>query len=156
MSDSPDIKPPDIPPLAQLADLECETINMVVTLMDGAEVTLPMKMLPQYRMMEITADIPEVKPPVKDFDLKKHGEPVYDYEDKAFLASAEAMTFKRNSVIIAESLLIDIPGETLAEKAEYVRTKFDPLVLEQIVLALRIQREKAKARIVARAGMFPR
>lgn len=161
MTDAPitptaDVKPLETPPVAKLADLELATINMVVTLMDGAEVTLPMKMLPQFRMMEITTAVPDplLKAPLKDWG--KGGVPILDEEDRVYLAEKERTTFLRNSIIIAESLLIDIPGSTPTEKAEYVREKFDPLVLEQITMALQIQRQKAKARIIARAATFPR
>lgn len=148
-------KPLETPPQAILADLEHATITLIITLMDDSEVTLPMKMLPQYRMMELTTNIPDPLPPIKDYKLPG-GDPIYDFNDKTYIADRERATFNRNSAIIAESLLIDIPGETVDAKAAYVREKFDTLVLEQIVLALQMQRQKAKARIVARAATFPR
>lgn len=142
------------PPMAILSDLEAATINMVITLADNSEVTLPMKMLPQYRMLELTAQIRDPNPPLIDYG--QGGKPIFNYEDPAYIAGVEQAAFKRNSILIAEMVLIDIPGDTLEAKAEYIRTKFDPLVTEQIVLALRLQREKAKARIVTRAATFPR
>lgn len=154
MSDSPDIKPPELPPLAKLEDLEAATVNMVITLADDSEVTWPMKMLPMYQMMQITAPYPDPKPPIAD--LKYGGAPVYDRTDPTYLAGCEQAAWMRNSLLIAEMSLIELPGDTREAKAEHIRNKFDPLVSEQIVLALHLQREKAKARIVSRAATFPR
>lgn len=154
MSDSPDIKPPQIPPLAKLDDLEVATINMVITLADNSEVTLPMKMIPRFKMLQLTASIPDPEPPLIDYG--KGGVPIYNRNDATYLAGCEQASFKRNSILIAEMVLIELPGETLEQKAEYIRDKFDPLVTEQIVLALKLQQEKAKARIISRAATFPR
>lgn len=142
------------PPIAKLEDLEAATINMVITLADNSEVTWPMRMLPQYRQMQLTAGIVNPQPPLIDFG--KGGVPVYNHNDPAYIAGVEEAAFKRNSILIAEMSLIDIPGETLEERATYIREKFDPLVTEQIVLALKLQREKGKARIISRAATFPR
>jgi hypothetical protein len=55
---------------------------------------------------------------------------------------------------MAEMMLMDIPGETNEQKAEYIRDKFDPLITEQIMLFISELRMKARARVIARAETF--
>jgi len=150
MTDSPNITPP--PPAASLSDLECSTITVVITLADDSEVTVPMKLIPQFRMMQLNAMIPSAIAPIVDY--KAADKPVYNYNDPAYVAAANEVYFKRNCLNLAEMVLMPIPGDTLEERATYIREKFDPLVTDQLVSVVGIQREKVKARIITRAETF--
>lgn len=147
------VKPVETPQKATLADLECAMITVVIQLADDTEVTVPVKMIPQYRMMQLSAMIPSALPPVVDI---QHGtqKPVYNYNDPAFVAQVGEVQFKRNCLMLAEMVKIDIPGETLDDKALYIRENFDPIVTDQLVNVVGERREKAKARIVTRAETF--
>lgn len=146
------VTPPETPQKASLSDLECATITVVITLADNAEVALPMKMIPQYRMMQLSAMIPSAVPPLVDYAAG--GKPVYNYADAKFVADVGEVQFKRNCLMLAEMVQIDIPGETLEEKSTYIREKFDPIVTDQLVSVVGERREKAKARIITRAETF--
>lgn len=158
MTDNPiDVTTPvkalETPQKATLSDLECALITVVITLADDSEVTVPMKMIPQYRMMQLSAMIPSAMPPMVDI---QHGtqKPIYNYSDPAFVAAVGKVQFERNCLMLAEMVKIDIPGETLEGKATYIRETFDPIVTDQLVNVIGERREKAKARIVTRAETF--
>lgn len=142
------------PPVATLSDLEPSLITIVVTLVDDSEVTIPLKLVPQYRMMRLNAMVPSAMPPVVDYDLKNSGRPVYNYNDSTFIADSVEVNWKRNCLIMAEMIQLPIPGETLDERATYIREHFDPLVTDQLAGVIGERREKAKARIVTRAETF--
>lgn len=146
-------KAPTTPQKATLGDLECATITVIVSLADESEVIVPMKMIPQYRMMQLSAMIPSAMPPMVDI---QHGtqKPIYNYADPAFVAAVGEVSFKRNCLMLAEMVKIDIPGETLEEKAKYIQETFDPIVTDQLIGVVSERREKAKARIVTRAETF--
>jgi hypothetical protein len=55
------------PQPATLSDLECATINVAVSLADGEEVTIALKLIPQYRMMQLANTIPQPTLAVADF-----------------------------------------------------------------------------------------
>jgi hypothetical protein len=153
----PQAEPPKTPQKATLLDLECATITVVVTLADDAEVTVPMRLIPQYRMMQLSAMIPSAVPP-QPVDAVKAADGgvkwIYNYNDPAYIAEASEVAYKRNALMLAEMIQIDIPGETLEECATYIRDKFDPLVTDQLTSVIGMQREKAKARIITRAETF--
>ena len=140
------------PQIASLSDLECSTITVVVTLADDADVSIPVRMIPQHRMMQLSASIPSAVPPLVDYAAG--GKPVYNYNDNTFIANASEVAFKRNCLMLAEMIQMDIPGEALEDKAQYIREKFDPLVTEQLIGVINDRREKAKARVVTRAETF--
>lgn len=152
-----DITPTETPKtptqMATLDDLECATITVEIELADEARVILPMKMIPQFRMMQLSAMIPSATPP-QPIDFISGGRPVYNYNDPAYIASVNEVTFKRSALMLAEMVCIDIPGNTLEEKALYIREKFDPLVTDQLIAVISERREKAKARVVTRAETF--
>lgn len=157
MTDLPEIVPtpadaPKTPQTATLSDLECATITVVVTLADDAEVTIPVRMIPQYRMMQLSAMIPSAVPPLVDY--ASGGKPIYNYADSVFVAAVGEVTFKRNCLMLAEMVQMQLPGDTLEDKATYIREKFDPLVTDQLVSVVGMQREKVKARIITRAETF--
>lgn len=145
-------KVPEPPQKAILSDLECATITVVITLADDNEVTVPMKMIPQYRMMQLSAMIPSAVPPLVDYAAG--GKPVYNYNDAVFVAAVGKVNFERSCLMLAEMVKLDIPGETLEEKAAYIRETFDPIVTDQLVSVISERREKAKARIITRAETF--
>jgi len=147
---------PKTPQMATLSDLECSTITVVVTLADENEVAIPVKLIPQWRMMQLSAMIPSAVPPVTDGAKQPDGSVkwVYNYSDAGYLAAASEVGFKRNTLMLAEMVQMEIPGETLEKRAEYIRERFDPLVTDQLVSVIGMQREKAKARIITRAETF--
>lgn len=154
MTDNPEIA---ISP-ASLSDLECGTITVVVTLADSAEVTVPMKLLPQYRMMQLSAMIPNAPLPQPTDAAGKNPDGsvkwIYNYNDPVYVAAANEVYFKRNCLILAEMVQLTIPGDSLQERADYIREHFDPLVTDQLTSVVSIQREKVKARIITRAETF--
>ena len=148
------VKPIETPQKATLSDLECATITVVITLADDSPVTVPMKMIPQHRMMQLSAMIPSAMPPVVDYKTDGSRQPIYGYNDPAFVASVGRVQFERNCLMLAEMVQLDIPGATTEEKASYIRETFDPIVTDQLVNVIGERREKAKARIVTRAETF--
>jgi len=156
MTDSPNITPQ--PLAATLSDLECSTITVVITLADSAEVTVPMKLIPQFRMMQLSAMIPDAPPPPPGKDIRKNPDGSmnwdFNYNDPAYVAADAEVNWKRNCLMLAEMLQLPLTGETLQEKADYIRTAFDPLVTDQLISVVRIQRQKVKARIITRAETF--
>jgi len=140
------------PQVATLGDLECATITVIVTLADESEVTIPLRLLPQHRMMQLAATIPSAQPPLVNY--ASGGKPIYNYNDSAFVAEVNEIAFKRNCLMLAEMIQMNITGETVEDKAQYIREKFDPLVTEQLIGIVNDRREKAKARIITRAETF--
>lgn len=155
MTDAPTVTTPaETPQIATLSDLECATITVIVELADASTVSVPMKMIPQYRMMQLSAMIPSAVPPLRD--IAPGGKPVYNYEDSAYIANVGKVNFERSSLMLAEMISLSIPGETLEERATYIREKFDPIVTDQLVNVIAKRREEAKARIITRAETFHR
>lgn len=153
-----EIETPEKPVVAAiLSDLECSTITVVVTLADDAQVTVPMKLIPQYRMMQLNAMIPAAPLPAPTDAVKKADGTIdwkINYNDPTYIAASNEVWFKRNCLNLAEMVLLPIPGDTLEDRAQYIREKFDPLVTDQLVSVVGMQREKVKARILTRAETF--
>lgn len=145
---------PPKPPaqVATLSDLECALITVEVELSDGVPLLVPCKLIPQFRMIQLGNMIPGATAPVVDY--KSGGIPVYNYADPAYIAAALEINFKRNCLRLAEMIQMPIPGETLQERADYIRDHFDPRVTEGLAGVISSQVEKAKARIITRAETF--
>lgn len=144
------------PTLATLSDLECANITLIVPLHDEKEVAVPIRMVSQYRRMQINAMVAEPTPPTVDGNRAADGTInwVKNFSDPNYLMAATEANFKRNSMVMAEMIQLALPGDTLDEKGQYIREKFDPLVTQQIWNWYVNQFEKAKARIITRAETF--
>lgn len=156
MTDSPTpTNAPKALPMATLADLEASTINLAITLIDGNEVLLPIKLLSEYRTIQINHMRPTPDAPTTD--AKKVDGAVQwikNYNDPTYQLEAAKVISERASLQLAEMIQLPIPGDDLEAKGEYIRSKFDQLVIDQIFGAIREQREKAKARVITRAETF--
>jgi hypothetical protein len=81
---------------------------------------------------EIGSAVPQPQPPVSGFDGKQ---PIYNERDPGYLTACGNADLERNLRRLAAAVQIDIPGETLEEKAEALH-KMDSNVARQLLAAL--------------------
>ena len=91
---------------------------------DGRIVRVKMRALSDGKAWEIGKSVKWPKPPVTDYK-KIEGEalPVYDYQNENYLNTRREADRDLTRRTLAASLVLDIPGETLEEKAQALEKK---------------------------------
>lgn len=126
--------------------------DIVVELPENRAIIYKMRTLSIGEWDEIGRSVPQPQPMVSGFN--KHNEPIYDEKSPDYLSKCNAADAQRNQRRLAASLLIDIPGATLAEKGEAIATKMDAGVARQLMAALLALTFGGVGRIDRRADSF--
>ncbi len=151
--ETPEVKAPplvarSLEDLATFSDVQVE-----ITLPGGQKMIVPMRTLSMAEWNEIGLSVLPPKPPPAGFDNVRKTV-VLDYDDPGYRQALERANLERNYRRVAASLRLDIPGEDLAQKAEYLTTRMDVSIGRQLLDATVMLFGSGEAQIAARAATF--
>lgn len=139
--------------VTSLADVE--SVDIVVEVEDNdAILTFPMRLLSHFEWMDIGLQVPNPVPPTMGVD--KQGRPLFDRNNPTFKAEVDRAELERNYRRLAESLKIDIPGNSLVEKAETLKRSLNFNVCRQLIGAMIGKAAEGMWRVQERADSFQR
>jgi len=127
--------------------------EIVVELPNDKAIIYKMRTLSVGEWDDIGRTVPQPGAPVSGFK-KGSAEPIYNERDAGYLAACAAADAERSWRRLAAALLIDIPGDTLEQKAEAIGTKMDASVTRQLMSALLSLTFGGVSRIDRRAESF--
>lgn len=108
--------------ISDISALETLTVNVEVEWHDGSIKSIPMRTFSLGRWFEIDRMVAEPDPPI----IGGNGKGViYDYNNANYLNAKAAARERRLTLKLAEAIALNVPGETLAEKADYVQSRMD-------------------------------
>lgn len=137
-----------LPKLATLEDLKPITITVVLTLADGEERTVNMRLLSTLRCYQIENSIPDPQPPIQDYGAK--GVPIYDLKDPVYLQKRLEAVYQRKQLLLAEMMGLNVKGDTAAERLANIGEKLDPIICETLMRLIGEITKRPSARIVSR------
>ena len=139
--------------LTDMSGLGTYDYNVDIELTDGETVRIPMKTLSLKAWNEAGADVADPVPPINGVD--KFERPIHDHSDPTYARlmneAANLRAYKRLLV----ALKIDVPGETDAERIEWLETELDFGVAQTLVEVMAKQASDVEARVAKRAASFP-
>lgn len=142
-----------LPHRAITALTDVDTVEINVEVEDNGEIlTFPMRLLSHFEWMDIGLQVPHPKPPVMGAD--KQGRPIFDFNDAGHKANVDRAELERNYRRLAASLKIDIPGSTLAEQAEVLKTRLSFNVCRQLIGAMVGKAAEGMWHVAERASTF--
>jgi hypothetical protein len=105
-----------------LIDLAPRTMLVPIKAPDGEEYEVALKMVSETELDEINATVPEPQPKVIDH-IGRDGKQTKERltEDPEYLAAVKKANNERTYRTLAAVLVMDIPGDTFAQKAESLR-----------------------------------
>ena len=115
--------------ISDISALETLTVNVEVEWYDGTIKSVPMRTLSFGRWLEIERMVAEPDPPIIGGNAKGV---IYDYNNANYLNAKAAARERRLMLKLAESIALELPGETLAEKADYIQTKMDGVFVNSL------------------------
>lgn len=119
--------------------------------MDDEVLVIPMKALTFKEWQEAQRSVPNPTPPPSR--VGKNGEPIFDYNDPAYLTQMADATNKRMMLMLIRAIQIEIPGETEDQQIEFLRGLEYGLLDKLAALMAEFNRE-VNAHINARADSF--
>ncbi len=136
-----------------LIDLAPRTMLVPVKSPDGEDFEVAMKMISETELTEINATVPEPQPKVIDH-IGREGKVTKEKltEDPEYLAKVRETNNERTYRTLAAVLVMDIPGDTYAEKAAALRKNgvmvwaFKQL-MDKFSASLGLDVEEVKARV---------
>jgi hypothetical protein len=134
---------------------DVDTVDLNIEIEDnGVVYTFPMRLLSHAEYIKIGYEIPQTVPPIMGAD--KQGRPVYDRNNPDYQAQIDWAERQRNYRRLAASLKIDIPGDTLAEKADMIQSRWNFNVCNQLLGAMMNKAVEGQWRVQQRAETFHR
>lgn len=147
----PEIVPPVVDVISDLALLETLPVNVEVEWHDGTVKAIPMRTLSFGRWLEIDRMVADPPPHIAGGNAKG---PIYDYNNVDYLRARAQADERRLMLKIAEAIALPIPGDTLEAKADYIDTKMDGMIVNSLGIWLRRSFGARLASAKARAENF--
>lgn len=141
-----------ITPVLSLDDLSTMQVNVEIELLNGDILAVPIKTLTYREWLEIGWEVPAPTPPISGVDASKR--PVFNHNDPGYLANLERVNMERNYRRLLRALQIPIPGNTVDEQLDALKSKLDGAICRQLLNAINETGMAGEARIAARAESF--
>lgn len=142
------------PPVATLDDLlTLEKAMIIVTLEDGSELSVPIRVPTQWEMLQIAHEVTYPSPPTAGVDPKTK-RPFFDFNHPSYIAARESVDMDRNYRTLLAALQLDVPGDTKEEKLTFLKTKFSARITRQLNTAIAVLVGGGQARVAGRAATF--
>lgn len=135
---------------------DVDTVAVVVEVEDNGEIlTFPMRLLSHFEHLEIGYEVPNPAPPIMGINPTTRL-PQPDRNDPTYLVNMQRAETERNYRRLAASLDIEIPGDTLAEKADALKRALNTNIMRQLLTTMISKAVEGEARIQDRAATFHR
>lgn len=134
-----------------LSDFSTYKFEVVIELPEGEGITVVLRTLSLWEWEQIGLQVVDPPPPM--YGVDKEGRPIFNEQDQGYLAVKTTNYLERQLRRLAAALEMDIPGETLAEKAEALRG-MNNAIMRQLLGTLTATAFGGSARIQQRADAF--
>jgi hypothetical protein len=140
--------------IASLNDVDTVTLDVEVE-DNGDILVFPMRLLTHFEHLEIGYEVPNPVPPIGSIHPTTK-QPIPDRNDPTYQMNMQRAEAERNYRRLAASLNIDIPGSTLAEKADALKRSLNANIMRQLLTMMLSKVAEGEARIADRAATFHR
>jgi hypothetical protein len=127
--------------LDELSELVTEPKEFAVPWPGGNTLTLKIRGLKAEEAAEIDKIGSDLRPPKRVLKPAMGGKPAveeFDHDDAGYRKQRDAYWELRRAALISKGLVgIDVPGESLEKKSEYLRSKFPPRIIDALDAAIR-------------------
>lgn len=138
--------------ITSFADFEPQDVDVQINLPDERQLIVPMRIPSYAELMEVNRAVADPKPPISGIDPTTK-RPLVDYNDPGYQRSVQDAYTERMFRLIAQSVRIDLPGDSQAEKVAYLRG-LDPSLIGGLMAAMNQLTKQGEAQLLARAGGF--
>jgi len=135
-----------------LDDLAVSQVLVTVTKPDGAQIKVPVRILGESEVREHRKRITWPKAPITGYG--SGGTPQYGWQDTDYLKAVDDANHELTLALVTASIAFDIPGETEADKRDYLSKKLGMYVFLQLVEAVEKLNTISQGEIAAVARSF--